>query len=59
MILIYNCFCIFLDQIWLMARDRMDFPVDLRTKIYDILTKLTLDSDRLVLSSNKNCSMDY
>lgn len=43
-----------LDQIWLLGRDK-DFAVEIRTKIYDILTKLGLDSERLVLAKNSNC----
>ncbi|CAO1423690.1 unnamed protein product [Diamesa serratosioi] len=42
------------DQIWLLGRDK-DFAVEIRTKIYDILTKLGLDSERLVLAKNTNC----
>ncbi|XP_054739852.1 apolipoprotein D [Anastrepha obliqua] len=42
------------DQIWVFGRDR-DFPVEVRTKIYDALKKLGLDPERLVLSKNKNC----
>ncbi|XP_055706792.1 apolipoprotein D isoform X1 [Phlebotomus papatasi] len=42
------------DQIWLLGRDR-DFVFEIRKKIYDALDQLGLDSDRLVISKNKNC----
>lgn len=50
-----NLICIVLDQIWLMARNRLDFPIEIRTKIHDALIQLGLDPDRLVLSKNKDC----
>lgn len=43
-----------IDQIWLLGRDR-DYPLEIRTKIYDSLVKLGLDPDRLILSKNKDC----
>lgn len=49
-----SLFFMLLDQIWLLGRDK-DFAVEIRTKIYDILTKLGLDSERLVLAKNSNC----
>ncbi|XP_034652178.1 apolipoprotein D isoform X1 [Drosophila subobscura] len=42
------------DQIWILGRDR-DFEVDIRSKVYDVLKKLSLDPDRLIISKNKNC----
>ncbi|XP_037946867.1 apolipoprotein D [Teleopsis dalmanni] len=42
------------DQMWVFGRER-DFPVEVRTKIYDTLKKLSLDPERLVLSKNKEC----
>lgn len=42
------------DQIWVFGRER-DFPAEIRAKIYDILKRLTLEPERLVLSKNKNC----
>jgi apolipoprotein D and lipocalin family protein len=42
------------DQIWLLGRDQ-DFSLDVRQKIYNSLTQLGLDPDRLILSKNKNC----
>lgn len=45
----------FIDQIWLMARQRRDFPLEIRTIIHDALIRLGLEPDRLVLSKNTNC----
>lgn len=45
----------FSDQIWLMARQRKDFPKDIRTIVHDALVRLGLEPDRLVLSKNSNC----
>lgn len=45
----------FVDQIWLMARQRKDFKVEIRTIIHDALIRLGLEPDRLVLSKNVNC----
>ncbi|XP_033234680.1 apolipoprotein D isoform X3 [Drosophila pseudoobscura] len=42
------------DQIWILGRDR-DFEVDIRSKVYDVLKRLSLDPDRLIISKNKNC----
>lgn len=44
----------FADQIWILGRG-MDFEIDIQAKIYDILAKLGLESDRLVLAKNNNC----
>lgn len=45
----------FADQIWLMARQRKDFPLEIRTIIHDALIRLGLEPDRLILSKNSNC----
>lgn len=42
------------DQIWILGRET-DFNVDIREKIYDVLKRLSLDPERLVLSKNTNC----
>lgn len=42
------------DQIWILGRET-DFVVDIREKIYDVLKRLSLDPERLVLSKNTNC----
>lgn len=34
------------DQIWLMARQREDFSIEIRTIIHDALIRLSLDPDR-------------
>lgn len=51
---LYDCF-LFSDQIWLMARQRKDFRLELRTIIHDALIRLGLEPERLVLSRNVNC----
>lgn len=43
------------DQIWLMARQRKDFKLDIRTIIHDALIQLGLEPDRLILSRNSDC----
>jgi apolipoprotein D and lipocalin family protein len=43
-----------LDQVWLLGRDK-DFTVEVRQKIYNSLTQLGLDPERLILSKNKDC----
>ncbi|XP_064541479.1 apolipoprotein D [Drosophila montana] len=42
------------DQIWILGRDT-DFVVEIREKIYDVLKRLSLDPERLVISKNTNC----
>ncbi|XP_063701908.1 apolipoprotein D [Culicoides brevitarsis] len=44
----------FTDQIWLLGREK-DYTLEIRTKIYDALRQLGLDSDRLIVSKNKDC----
>lgn len=44
----------FTDQIWLLGREK-DYSLEIRTKIYDALRQLGLDSDRLIVSKNKDC----
>lgn len=44
----------FADQIWLLGRGK-DYELEIRAKIYDSLTQLGLDSDRLIVSKNKEC----
>lgn len=51
----FNLFHLKLDQIWLMARQRKDFPLEVRTIVHDALVRLGLEPDRLVLSKNSNC----
>ncbi|KAL7738650.1 hypothetical protein ACLKA6_006940 [Drosophila palustris] len=42
------------DQIWILGRET-DFVLEIREKIYDVLKRLSLDPERLVLSKNSNC----
>ncbi|XP_030373448.1 apolipoprotein D [Scaptodrosophila lebanonensis] len=45
------------DQIWVFGRAReRDFTAEVRSKVYDVLKRLSLDPERLVLSENKNCT---
>lgn len=38
-----------------MDRKRKDFPVEIRRLIHDVLIRLGLDPDRLILSKNTGC----
>ena len=42
------------DLIWVLGRDR-ELPVTVRATVYNKLSELKLDSDRLVLTRQKNC----
>ncbi|XP_045491462.1 apolipoprotein D-like [Colias croceus] len=43
------------DRIWLLGRER-DIDAILRAQIYAIMQELNLDSDRLIISKNNNCT---
>jgi apolipoprotein D and lipocalin family protein len=49
-----NLSIMYADLIWVLGRDR-ELPVTVRATVYNKLSELKLDSDRLVLTRQKNC----
>ncbi|KAK4876020.1 hypothetical protein RN001_012442 [Aquatica leii] len=46
------------DRVWIFGRDK-EIDVTLRAKIYEFLKSKHIDSDRLVLPKNNNCTEEY
>ncbi|KAF2900655.1 hypothetical protein ILUMI_05534 [Ignelater luminosus] len=46
------------DRVWILGREK-EIDVTLRAKIYDFLKTRHIDSDRLVLPKNSNCTEEY
>ncbi|KAF5306173.1 hypothetical protein FQR65_LT07449 [Abscondita terminalis] len=49
---------IYTDRIWIFGREK-EIDVTLRAKIYERLKNRLIDSDRLVLPKNNNCTDEY
>ncbi|KAJ8917799.1 hypothetical protein NQ315_010705 [Exocentrus adspersus] len=58
--ILYSCTnfqLVHIDLIWIWGRTR-EIGAELRSKIYDLLTQYHLDSERLILPKNHNCTDD-
>ncbi|KAF5298212.1 hypothetical protein FQA39_LY02636 [Lamprigera yunnana] len=53
-----NLGLIYSDHLWIFARDK-EIDVGLRAKIYEFLKAKNIDSDRLLLPKNTNCTDEY